>query len=58
MITFATAMAGKGAQQQVVGHAHAGEQLAFFRHQAQPARDHHLDLRNGFKAAVEIHLTA
>ncbi|MNL84088.1 hypothetical protein D3C87_2119370 [compost metagenome] len=58
MVPFAPAMAGEGAQQQVVGHAHAGEQLAFLRHQAQPARDHHFNLRHRFQAAVEVDLAA
>ncbi|MOA14608.1 hypothetical protein D3C78_1347190 [compost metagenome] len=51
-------MALEGAEQQVVGHAHAGEQFALLRHQAETAADQHLHLRHGLQAAVEAHLAA
>jgi hypothetical protein len=43
MIPVAAPMAGEGAEQQVVGHRHAAEQFALFRHQHQAFGDQHID---------------
>ncbi len=57
-VTVALAHALEGAKLQVVFHAHAVEQFALLRHQAQAAADQHLDFRDGFQRPVEIHLPA